>query len=279
MVVYWEYAFAENFALDALLLLLALVVLRARVKVWRLLLASAVGAGQAIVFPLLPLPLWASYVVKFLFGVMLCLIVAPKGFKAFALTTAAFFALTFVYGGMLTAVYSFMGIDYAEGNGYLVEQAPVALVLCGGIALCVAVILGARAFYRYRKIKRNLTECALQIGERKVLWQGFCDSGNLLVFRERPVCVVSAAGIFALFGARPPSAGRITLTTVNGSREAPVFLCDCITVGGCEYKEVYLTVGEVPVKQYQIILHNTMSGEQHETFQPIAGLAKKSGGR
>lgn len=279
MVVYWEYAFAENFLIDGLLLWLAVACTRNKIKLWRLALASAAGAVQAIVFPLFSLPVWASYVVKFAGGVALCLMVAPKGRKSLAITTCAFFALTFAYGGLLTAAYSFFDIEYAQGNGYVVEQAPVALVLCGLLAFAVAVVAGARAFYKHRMRKRSLCECTLTAGERTVQWQGFCDSGNLLSFQGKPVCVVSATGAFALFGKDVRSVGRITVTTVNGSRDAPVFYCDELKIAGRTFGGVYLTVGEVPAKQYQIILHNSFMGEQNETFQPVTSLVKKSGGR
>ncbi len=278
MVVYWEYAFAENFLIDGLLLLLALLCTRGKISVWRLLLASGLGAAQAVVFPLLHLPVWASYFVKVLFGFALCLIVAPKGVKAFFLTGGAFFALTFAYGGMLTAAYSFFNVEYVEGNGYIVEQAPVALVVCGALAFSVAVVLGARAFYTYRKLKRSLCPCVLHKDGREISVTGFYDSGNLLTYKGQPVCVVSAAVVFALFGRGAKSVGRITVKTVNGSRDAPVFLCGGIEVGSCRYENAYLTVGQVSGKNYQIILHNSYIGEPNETFKPIASLVKKDGG-
>lgn len=278
MVVYWEYAFAENFLIDGLLLLLSLLCTRGKISVWRLLSASGLGAAQAVVFPLMRLPVWASYIVKILFGLVLCLIVAPKGIKAFFLTGGAFFALTFAYGGLLTAAYSFFQVDYVEENGYLVEQAPVALVVCGALAFSVAVVLGARAFYTNRKLKRSLCPCVLHAGGREVSLTGLYDSGNLLTFKGQPVCVVSAAVVFALFGRGAESVGRITVKTVNGSRDAPVFLCERLSVGKSSYENAYLTVGEVSAKNYQIILQNTYIGEPNETFKPVASLVKKDGG-
>lgn len=278
MVVYLEYALAENFLIDGLLLFLTRACTRSKVRLWRVFLAAALGAVQAVVFPLLRLSVWASYTVKILFGVALCLIISPKGIKQIVLTCAAFFALTFAYGGLLTAAYSFFNVQVVEGNGYLVEQAPVSLVTCAALAFAVAVFLGARGFYRYAKVKRNLTACTLCAGERTLSLTGFCDSGNLLTFHDRPVCVVSAVTVFALFGRGVQSAGRIRISTVNGSRDAPVFACDGLRALGREWSGVYLTVGEVPKKQYQIILHSSLTGEQHEANQSVAGMAEKNGG-
>ena len=281
MTVYIEYAFVENFLLDLLLLYLAILVTRQKTRWWRLLLASGVGAAVAIVFPLLSLPPWASYLVKGLSGGVVALVASPKWGKACVLTVVSFFALTFLYGGMLTAVYSYLKIEYVAGNGYLVERAPVSLVLCGGIAFFLIVGWGARAFYRYRKAKRCVTECTVNTGEKCVRWQGFLDSGNLLTFRGSPVCVVSATAIFALFGKGAVSAGRVEIATVNGSRSSPVFAVKSVCVGSREYGNVYFTVGDVG-KAYQIILHSSMIGEReerHEAHKTVTGLAEKHGGR
>ena len=134
MVVYWEYAFLENALLDGLLLCLALKCVRARVRPAKLLFAAASGGAFAVVFPLLALPVWAAYVVKFASGVVLVLLAGSgKRAKPYCMTTAVFFALTFAFGGLLTAVYSFFGIETVDGTGFYLERAPVALIAGGAV--------------------------------------------------------------------------------------------------------------------------------------------------
>ncbi len=280
MVVYAEYAFLENFLLDALLLYLALKCARGRVRVWRIALAAAVGAGEALAFPVLGLPAWAAYLVKFLGGALIAVVAVSKGSKkTYIVTVAAFFLLTFALGGLLIAVYSFFGVEYAEGSGFLVERAPVGLVLgvgglftAGGAALC-------GRFYRYRNEKRGLFACTLTAGKRTVKWKGFADSGNLLTFRGEPVCVISAAAVFALFGAHPSEVGRMRVGTVNGETERPVFRCDSLTVGGRETQGAYLTPGTVERGEYQLILHTAFVEGNHETSETFERVAGKRTGK
>ncbi len=257
MTVYIEFAFLENFLLDGLLLYLAIKCARAKVSPLRLVLAAAAGGGEAIVFPLLSLPLPLAYLVKFLGGAVLALVAAKGGFKTSLFVACAFFALTFVLGGMLVAVYSFFGVSYAEGEGYLVEGAPVALVFAGGGILLIAVTRLAAAFYRHRRWKRELLPCSMTVGERTVRWTGLADSGNRLSFRGKPVCVVSALGALALFRGSPP-VGRLRISTVSGSRVSPVFVCDRLELGGIVNERVYFTVGEVDSREYSIILHTSL---------------------
>ncbi len=258
MVVWIEVALLENFLLDGVLLYLAMKCARLKVSRWRLPLAAAIGAAEAVVFPLLSVPTWAAYFLKALGGALLCVTaVGSKKIKPYLVTTAAFFFLTFALGGAMTAVYSFFDIGYAEGNGYLVEKAPVGLIVGSALVFAIAVSQGARALYRYRKVKSNLFSCTLRAGEREVNWQGYADSGNLLSFRGSPVCVVSPAAVFALFGRVVKETGRMRVGTVNGGKERPVFQCDSLTIHtekqNVEREKVYLTVGDVG-KDCQLIL-------------------------
>lgn len=277
MVIYWEYAFAENALLDGLLLYLALKCVRSRVRFLRLFLAAGLGGAEAVLFPLLTLPDWAAYAVKALGGILLCLAATSGGVKKCALSATAFFVLTFALGGALTAAYSYFGIETVDGTGFYVERAPVALVFAGaGIFLC-AGLAGARALYRYKKMQQNLLPCRLTAGGKTVSWTGFADSGNCLTFRGEPVCVLSPAGVFALLGASPTVAGRIVVGTVNGTCERSVFRIEQLCVGTfCG--GVYATVGDVG-KAYQIILHTGILEGCHAHVFDAQGLAAKDKGR
>lgn len=277
MVVYIEYAFMVNFLLDGLLLYLALKCARAKVCFWKLVLSAAVGGVEALVFPLLTLPVWCSYLIKLLGGVLLAVLVVSRGSpKTYLIVTLVFFALTFLFGGMLTAIYSFFSIPYAEGQGYILESAPLTLVFVSAGILSVVTVKIANTLYRYRGIKRNILPCKLRAGDRTVSWQGLADSGNCLFFRGEPVCVVSAMGALALFRKCEP-VGRMTVSTVNGSRESPVFVCELETEG--INRNCFVTVGEITSKEYQLILHTAFLEGAHERIDCIKGMVKKVRGK
>ena len=278
MIVYWEYAFLENFILDGLLLYLALKCARQKCHILHLLLAAAIGAVEAVVFPLFALPAWASYLVKFAGGALLVLIALKKvAWKSYLIATAAFFLMTFALGGLLVAAYSFVGAEYVSGNGFLLERAPVALVLGIAGVFAVLVVLAAGYFYRYRRIKRNLFGCALTAGKKSVHITGFADSGNLLTFHNQPVSVISPITALALFGGKMKEVGRMTINTVNGGSEAPVFECDmeiALAKKKIFHKGIYVTVGDINSKEYRIILHNAMLEGEDETITAIKEVAR-----
>ncbi len=262
MKVYIELAFLENFLIDGVLMFLALHCARVRVSWWRLAISSSVGAIEAIVFPLFVLPLWAAYLVKFTGGAALGLIAAHgKKVRPYLITVAAFFLMTFALGGLLTAAYSFFWIEAEAGQGFLVERIPVGLMAGGLCCFFIFFFYGARRFYRYRHAVRNTLDCALVAGERKVEWRGYADSGNLLEFRGKPVCVTSPQAVFALFGRHPHAEGHIRVATVNGQKTSPVFCCDTLAIrtggGTLERHGVLITVGDVS-GDFQLILHTAL---------------------
>ena len=273
MEVYVEYAVAENFLLDLLLLFLAVKCARAETGAFRLLLAAAVGAAEAIVFPLLPLPAWAAYLVKFLGGAILPLLAVKKGTKrTYFFVFLSFFALTFALGGLLTAVYSFFDLPYAEGQGYLVESAPVGLVLGLAGLFGVGVFYLSRSFYRYRKLKSSIFAVELCHNGRTLSLKALADTGNSLFFRGEPVNVLSPTAALLLFREEPAPYGRIAIGTVNGSSERPVFACNLLKIGAKTYQNALFTTGDVKSKEYQIILHPSYSEENHEAVGSSAQL-------
>lgn len=255
MTVWIEAAFAENCFMDGVLLYLSLKCARVRVSALRLVLAALLGGGEALLFPLLPLPAPLLYLVKFSGGLLLAF-VAAKGLKNSFVAAGVFFALTFCLGGAIVAVYSFFGAEPA-GEGYRIGRAPAGFVLTAAILFLFLAGRAAKAFYRRRARERDLLSCALTVGDKTVRLTGLLDSGNRLSFRGKPVCVVSAVGALALFGGAPP-VGRIRVSTVNGCRVSPVFVCDRLQLGEFPPRErVYFTVGEVSSPDYSLILHNS----------------------
>lgn len=283
MIVYWEYAFIENFVLDGLLLYLALKCARMKVRPVNLILAAAAGGTEGVLFPLLVLPNWCITVIKFLGGALLVVIAISKGTRrTYPIAIISFFFLTFALGGLLTALYSYCNIPYVKQEGYIIESAPVALVLAAAGIFTIACVHGVSWLFRYRRITRQIFTCTLKAREKEVCWKAFADSGNCLFYHGHPVCVISAIAVFALFGAHPKEAGKMTVNTVQGSRLSSVFLCERmdIAINGTirTFQEVYLTTGEVHSKDYQMILHIAFLEGLHEDSHYVKRMVAKDKG-
>lgn len=253
MEVYIEDAFMINFLLDGLLLLLALKAAREKVRPFFFSLACVVGAGEAVLFPLFDGNLFLSYLLKILGGVILPLIASPRGrLAAKGKVIGFFFLFTFLLGGILTALYRFFSVPYQTGKGYLVESAPIGLVFAVASIFLILSLKGIRALYRYRAVQKKLFSCKVRAGDRELSLKGLADSGNLLSFRGKPVCVLSPVCALAIFRFSEPL-GRMKISSVNGSKESPVFEGE-MKIGTVQ-SNCYFTVGEISSKDYQMILH------------------------
>lgn len=279
MTVYVEVVFLQNALIDGLLATLALRTCKATVKKGRIVLTAALGGIFAVVYPLLGLPASAGTAVKAVGGIFLSQTALRRERigKRIAVC-AAFFLFSFAFGGMLLAANAFLGTETAAGEGFLVERAPVSLLLCGAVVFVWAVMRGVKKFYRLRQVESVKTEGVLSHGGREAQVSVLLDSGNLLTFRGAPVSVVSAKTLLKVFGAAYARAavGAINVQTVNGERDMPVFVCDKLTIGTgknitvCE--NAYLTLGDAQ----GVIVNPLLSEENHGIARHSQTFFKKN---
>ena len=72
MVVYIEYALAENFLIDGVLLGLGLFATKSEIRIKKLFVGALSGAVFAVVVPLFSLPVALDYALKILFAPCMC---------------------------------------------------------------------------------------------------------------------------------------------------------------------------------------------------------------
>ncbi len=259
MVVYIEYAFLENFLFDGVLLALAGFAARIKLRPWRILLSAAIGAGFAVVFPLLILPTFLSVFLKISVGFLLCLLSfdrlkSKKDWGRYAFNAALFFLFTFSFGGVLTGVY--------EGflTGKTAEKVPAWFVFLGFSLTSFALLLLLRKIYEKRAVHAFIYPCKLLFMGRKIETRGYFDSGNLATKEGVPVCFLSSDLFYDLFWAEDTGqvCDEMAITTVAGEKKIPLYkgILRIKTDKKWEEKEVYFaptanTIG----REYKLILN------------------------
>ncbi len=281
MVVYVEYAFLENFLIDWLILYLATLTARGKKSLLRISFSAAVGGLEAVIFPMLILPVIAAYAVKILGGILLVLLaVKRESTKKYLVTGIAFFAYTFVFGGALTAIYSFAQIEYVSGQGYIVEKVPIGLLLSTVGIFAVGVVFLIRYAFAFRQKQCALISCTLKNGRNSLSVKGLVDSGNLLYFQGEPVSVLSPQTAYVLFG-NETFAHTMSVTTVNGTRNLPLLRCQTVELGksGKTVRDNALfAIANVPTNDYKMILHTAWVEGMHEDFSQTEIAVTKNNG-
>ncbi|MBQ8375278.1 MAG: sigma-E processing peptidase SpoIIGA [Clostridia bacterium] len=232
MEIYLEYAVIENFLVDGSLLYLALSASKQKISWLRLCSASVCGAAFAVLFPLLRLPEFLVYTLKFSVGALLCIIaVKPrKQGGRVGLTLLLFYAFSFCLGGGLIAVFEAFSLDYAlSSGGGVLSQVPV-----GGLLLCVAafvalVKLGVKKLYQKRCQQADIYPCELVRGSKKIKVDGFFDTGNTAKYQGLPVCFLSPEIFYDLFGMEEPI-GEMDILTMAGEKRIRLYRLDELKV-------------------------------------------------
>ncbi len=221
MVVYVELAFIENFSLDFLLLALTAYAAKAAPYLTKLLLAATVGAGFAILFPLLSLPRVLGLLLKFAVGTLLPLLALGK--SKWGLGAPLFFLITFAFGGAL--------LSGAQALPAWVRF-PLFLLLAGVAVVLIIKLHKRRARFAF------IYDCVIEIGEKTTKARGFLDTGNFATKGGLPVCFLSPEILFSLWGE------KIGMQSKDGGQ-----VCDemqILTQAGA--RTIYLYRGRLQIK-------------------------------
>lgn len=237
MEVYVEYALAENFCMDFCLLYAAKSAVKNRAGLWRISMASAVGACFAVVFPLFSLGGVAAVCIKIISGLLLCLVAGRySGVRGYIKFSAAFLLLTFILGGGLIAVFSLADISYSSGGGVIISSVPVGIPLFFALCLIIAV---RKIFAKFIKTNAKITViCRIYAGQSQISLPAFFDSGNKVYRMGAPVSVLPRSYAEKLLDVNGIKS-FVNVHTVAGEKKLPVFTADKIEI---DYGEKVITL-------------------------------------
>lgn len=200
IIVHLDIAFATNFVTDLAWLWATGSLAGARLRPWRLGLASAVGAGAAV-WAYFPAGRWLTSGPGALLGTVLLLGLAfwPQRLGE-ALRVAAYFILT---GGAMAGVAMLIGSRNALPGSAQVSEVSSGMVAAG----LLLTLVGARYLWESARdrsrLRHGLYRMRIRLGDRTVELPALIDTGNALrdPLSGTPVVVVEAA---ALEEALPP---------------------------------------------------------------------------
>ncbi|MBQ7923940.1 MAG: sigma-E processing peptidase SpoIIGA [Clostridia bacterium] len=260
MVVYIEYAFLWNFLLDTVLLWLSLRAVKRKIRLFPLLFSALVGASFALVFPLLVLPNWAAYLLKFSVGFLLCFIAFgrikhKKEWGKYALNGAFFFTFTFAFGGAILGVSG--------------ENPRKGIILLIFAFLTFVSLFLIRKLYAKRAVERDLYACVIAYKQKRSAVSGFYDSGNLAICNGAPVCFLAPDVFYDIWGEEialgemettGQVCGEIVFSTVSGKKRVRAYLGRLeitLNKGETVVKKAYFAPSEnMVLREYKLLLNS-----------------------
>ena len=230
MVVYIECVFLENTLFDFALLYLSARLCKTATRWWKTLFSACVGGVFAVVYPFIDLPNALLLLIKTAVGFLLCLLAFPriknkKDGGRYALNTGFFFALTFLYGGALTAAFSV----------FLKNKTYVTAVAIGFAFLTLFILLFTQQLRRKFVLQVHIYPCAICFKQKEIKTFGYLDSGNTASKNGLPVCFLSPDIFYDLFGAEVLEMGgekeegggqvrdEMKIATMSGEKIIPLY--------------------------------------------------------
>lgn len=205
MVVYLDLIFLMNLLIDASLLLMTAWIRRQRVRAWRITASAAVGAAYVLMMFLPELSFLFTFLVKFLFSVvMLWIAFGYASLQNYLRNMGAFYMVNFAAAGGILGIHYLLqnsgdvwsGIWYSAsgGLGFSLEVGSIFTIIVFFIVVLwfKAVVSSRRAVER---VESCLAEVQVRIDETTVRCMGLVDTGNQLKdpLTRWPVMVMEAS--------------------------------------------------------------------------------------
>lgn len=254
-VVYIDVLFLINFCMDFLALRMAGAVLHLSSGRFKIIAASVLGGGYAVVAALFPGGVVLSSLIGVGVALLLCYVAYGDGCsrRIFLYLFAVFFVISWLLGGMITAFYQFLPRIFENREELLSEllegDGKLALFFALTFAAALILMLGRRHLAVARSLIRTVALTVTEGGEGHTV-SAFVDSGNTLCdpLSGRPCIVVdpasslgipgdilafSSSGLLDIEGLSPESRRRIRLIpsdSIGGERLLVGFLPERLTL-------------------------------------------------
>ncbi|MGP0587706.1 sigma-E processing peptidase SpoIIGA [Paenibacillus timonensis] len=214
MIVYIDLLFLMNLLIDASLLLVTAWMRKQKIIFWRLALSAGVGAMYVVMMFLPELSFLYTFLVKFLFSVvMLWLAFGFGSLQNYLRNMGAFYIVNFAAAGGILGVHYLLqdsgeiwsGIWYSASGGlsFSIKIGAFFILVCFFIVLFwFKRVIAARQ--RQERIHSFLAEMEVRIGDTTIACTGLIDTGNQLTdpLSRLPVTVMEAS---LWEGVLPPS--------------------------------------------------------------------------
>jgi stage II sporulation protein GA (sporulation sigma-E factor processing peptidase) len=222
MEIYADLFVLINCLCDGLLLLSCALLLKKRVKLFRLALSSLLGGGYAFVYLLLYRSPVSTGILSLCtsLAMVLCFF-GYHGFSIFLKRVLLFYLLSFLLGGAVGAVHSLL-------LTYVTPSQKGALLI---LLLLLAALLGCCLLARAILFKRQQTALlSFTLGGESYRVKGLLDSGNLVKdpLSCRPVVLLDPK----ILKYAPLCDRTVFINTVTGQKALPAVLPDKAAING-----------------------------------------------
>lgn len=182
MTVYVDVVLLENLCMNYIILFGTGYIIKLKIKHWRILVSSSLGAVYAILAYMGIFPLYANIVVKIILSLcMVYIAFNPKNIKAIIKELALFYLVSFALGGCAFALlYIVRPQDIFMKDGVYIGTYPLKIALLGGVVGFIITYVAFKVVKTRMNKNELIYEIVLKINEKELTTKVMLDTGNML---------------------------------------------------------------------------------------------------
>ena len=182
MTIYLDIVFLENALMNYIILYATGFVQKRKMKNFKLIISSVLGALYAIISYLKIIPIYSTLFMKILLSVIMIYVAFNnENAKQLLKNLLLFYLASFVIGGCaLAMLYMISPKRVSFQNGVLVGTYPMKITLIAGLVGFFIIQYSFSLNKRQMKIKDLLCELEIVVNNKKLKMKGYIDSGNTL---------------------------------------------------------------------------------------------------
>ena len=194
MTIYIDIVLIENLIMNSIILLATGLILKVKIRIIRIIVASLLGAIYSVVSYMSILEIYTSMILKGILSIVIIYIAFnPQTIKQMWKNLLIFYLTSFVFGGAAFAlIYIIKPQDILMKNGLFLGTYPLKTIILGAIFAFILIIT-AFAVVKTRISKKDMfCKIEIQLKGKKIETTAMIDTGNLLKepITNTPVVVV-----------------------------------------------------------------------------------------
>lgn len=194
MTIYIDIIFIENLIINYIILYVTGVISKARIKNKKIIIASIIGATYSIIYYILKLEIYSSFILKIILSaIMIYIAYDTKSFKTLWKKIILFYLVSFVFAGAaLGIIYMVNSQDITIQNGVLVGSYTIKTILIGIIIAFIIINVGFDIIKTKISKKDLICDMEIKINNKTIKTKAMIDTGNFLKepITNIPVAVV-----------------------------------------------------------------------------------------
>ena len=182
MTIYLDVIFLENIVINYIILYVTGIISKTQIKQKRLIVGALIGAFYSIIYYLLKLKIYSSFIIKIILSIVIIYVAFnSKNFKNLLKEVLLFYLTSFVFGGSaITIIYMVNSQNITIQNGVLIGSYTIKTVLIGIVIAYFTIIFAFKILKTKISKKDLICEIEISFNKRIIKTKALIDTGNLL---------------------------------------------------------------------------------------------------